>query len=320
MNNNKRGFVYIDQNIIQYTYEGELNIKYNEKFDWVYSDEHFIEISRQKNQGFLNVLKNLKARRIEIVSDEKFKLTDQATIDEYRDPFFVFEDYEKRINEIPKMAFNFEPLLAFFAGDPNAIVPEKYVQDFRESIKSLIDPIIGNVDIPNFKDKFNEDLDIISDEFLEMIKNAQSNIMPIEKMRKQISKIQFSDLKKSNGGIINQIWDLIGAKIGSITKAQYFGKERLPFETQEFWPIFLAIVKCHTALNFLGYCPDNNLRKVSKIYNVNSDASHTGHAAYCTAFISADSRLCKKAEAIFDYFKTGTLVHKYELKKQREPA
>ena len=60
---------YLNQNILGYIYEGKFQLPSREDVAWLYSVEHFAEISRGGDTSFLWVLEDLKAQKIEVVLD-----------------------------------------------------------------------------------------------------------------------------------------------------------------------------------------------------------------------------------------------------------
>ncbi len=125
-----------------------------------------------------------------------------------------------------------------------------------------------------------------------------------------------SNLNPQNGAIIDQIWDLIKNVMHPVEKDQLFGKI-LFYADQDFsYSKFHNIIQCHSILNYLGYWPDQGLNKLSKIYGINSDASHLAHSVFCEGLMSADKRMCKKASAIFGYIDLNTVIYQLEFKNE----
>ena len=54
-------------------------------------------------------------------------------------------------------------------------------------------------------------------------------------------------------------------------------------------------------MDTVGFQAEKKCRKISKIHNVRSDACHIGMGAYCSAILSEDRRLVKRAKAIYEY-------------------
>lgn len=300
----KKGiFIYLDQNIIQYDFEKKINLSNDSKFVWVYSDEHFNEINRKEDSHFFKVLERLKARKIKIKLNDKFEITNECILLNYDDPKKLYDQYLETVSEYKPYSFLFNPLQTFFYGNVDSMEPSKYVTDIKQSLIEL------TKELP---EEYTEQIDSVCEQLESNLISAKPQIKPLNKMRKLWTKSQFSNLDEKNGSIIDQIWNEIDEKVKPITKDQFFGKEILPFispkNADKKQLIFLGIVQCHSALNFLGYWPDEGLPKTSKIFGINSDASHIAHSFFCSGIISADNRLCQKAKAIYEYFGKNKIV------------
>lgn len=70
--------------------------------------------------------------------------------------------------------------------------------------------------------------------------------------------------------------------------------------------MYLGIVGCNAIMDILGFQAEKKCRKIRKIHNVRSDAGHIGMGAYCSAILSEDKRLVKRARAIYEYKDIGT--------------
>ena len=66
-------------------------------------------------------------------------------------------------------------------------------------------------------------------------------------------------------------------------------------------------------LDLFGYRPE---KKIKKIMNIDTDASHIAFAAFCDYFVTADKRLSAKAKAIYSHYgKYTSVIHPQELEK-----
>ncbi len=296
-------FIYLDQNIIQYNFEKKINLSNDSKFVWVYSDEHFNEINRKEDSRFFEVLERLKARKIDIKLNDKFEITNECILLNYDDPKKLYDQYLETVSKYKPYSFLFNPLQTFFYGNVDSMEPSKYVTDIKQSLIEL------TKELP---EEYTEQIDSVCEQLESNLISAKPQIKPLNKMRKLWTKSQFSNLDEKNGSIIDQIWNEIDEKVKPITKDQFFGKEILPFishkNADKKQLIYFGIVQCHSALNFLGYWPDEGLPKTSKIFGINSDASHIAHSFFCSGIISADNRLCQKAKAIYEYFGKNKIV------------
>lgn len=299
--NPEKIFIYIDHNIIQYDYELTLNLKQNSDLCFVYSEEHFNEINRKEDERFFETLRRIEARKLKIKLDAEFNIINEAIILDYQDPKALYDDYLLTIKDSKKYTNLFLNLQPYFMGNLSAINPIDVKVEFEEQMKALIAsmPLAG---LPEeLFNNLHKIINCIGVELQRTLELVSNEILPIEKMRKKITTKSLSDLKYEDGFIIDQIWNLVENSFPGIEKDQLFGKKPLPFMSKKNIPLFLSVVQCHNVLNTLGYWPDEGLTKISKVYGINSDASHIAHSAFCSGIISADNRLCKKAQAIYQY-------------------
>jgi hypothetical protein len=309
-------YVYIDQNILQYAHDKKNMLAPDSEICWVYSNEHFTEMDRFKNSAFLTTLEQICARRVRIILDSNFKITDNAIIEDYREPKDVYQEYQDAINKVQTKDFGFNNFLALLHGNKEALDPDIFCESFKKNIHNLLSGL-KDLEMPaGFQQSFDKYIDDLSMNLRETILKIKKDILPLPEMRKKISGKRLSELKPENGPIIEQIWELVKGMFGTLSKDQLFGYEPFQYEKQEKKPFLLAVSKCYEMLNFLGYWPDEKLSSCSKMYGINSDASHVAHAGYCQMIVSADMRLCKKAQAIYEYFGTKTIVYQYILENK----
>ena len=304
---NSQSIIYIDQNIIQYIYENKLELNVDNEIIWAYSNEHFGEINRHNDDSqCFEVLEHLKARKVEIQLDNKYKITDTCVLYDYESPRILYSDYLDTINDYKHISTQFMPLLTFLYGNTEFLNIDNYIEQFKSNLNSLTTDILEDND--SFSKLYENLIGSIAEQLKTRLKEAQNQIQPLDKTRKTITKKQLSDLKHEDGEIIEQIWTHVKHYFEnfSITKDQLFGKEKLPFlnnktdkNNQTF---FEGIIQCHALLNHLGYWPDEKLTRPSKIFGINSDASHIAHGFFCSGILSADERLCQKAKAIYEYY------------------
>lgn len=307
-------YIYIDQNIIQYAYEGTLTIETCDDVCFVYSNEHFNELSRYEDERFFDILRRIKARKLVLNLDNYFDNIDDAIILDYQDPKILYERYQETIKGNNNPTNIFLSLQPYFMGNINTIEPQSINSEFVNSLKGIIDnPSMSEFFPQGFQETYNEIIEDIGENLEKQLSNSKDEILPLERQRKQITKKDLSDLNVEDGLIIDQIWSLVKDKFTYVDKDQLFGKKPLPFlPTKKMAPFFSA-VQCHTMLNALGYWPDKGLTKLSKVYGINSDASHIGHSLFCSGIMSADKRLCKKADAIFQYLNLNNPIFEVKI-------
>ncbi len=103
---------------------------------------------------------------------------------------------------------------------------------------------------------------------------------------------------------------------------QFFGFAPIDNQGYELWPVYLGIVGCNAVMDILGFQAEKKCRKISKIHNVRSDAGHIGMGAYCSAILSEDKRLVKRAKAIYEYknIVTSSILIEKDAKKSIQPT
>lgn len=103
-----------------------------------------------------------------------------------------------------------------------------------------------------------------------------------------------------------QIWALIRPACGGITADQFFGFDPVDKQGYHTWPTYLGIIGCCAVLDIVGFQAEKKCRKIEKLPNVRSDSGHIAMGAFCSAILSADRRLAKRAKAIYAYKGIGT--------------
>ena len=301
--------IYIDQNILVYLSEGKISLPKSDEYVWVYSDEHFAEIERSGKLDLLDSLDNIGSRRLKIVANDKFRITDEVRLEPFRKTSEVYNEYIVTIKESPKVNFDFISLLSFLSGNKDAVKLDDVAVNFESAIKGLMDVAFPDLNCDELKKGVTDNLVLIGRNFESVLVETSKDLKSIQEIRKTMAGIDMSNLDEAKDAIIDQIWEKINGKAPGVSKEQFFGIIPIPGADQyEVYPLFLKIVGCYTALNFLGYWPDKKMSKISKIYGINSDASHVGHAAFCSALLSEDLRLCKKASAIYQFLNINTNV------------
>jgi hypothetical protein len=110
---------YLDQNILVHIGDEDFVLPELEDVVWLYSTEHLNEISRGGDTSLLSVLQELKAQEIEVVSDEQWRITDQATLHNHACPFKRYREHLANVNEIPFDHTLLTDLIARSAGADN---------------------------------------------------------------------------------------------------------------------------------------------------------------------------------------------------------
>lgn len=300
--------IYIDQNIVGYVHEARIKLEEVKGVDWIYSNEHFNEIARSGNTAFLSALEKLKAQQIEIQLDDNFRISDNATIHPYSSPF---ERYERHIDTIKSSGVDNQivtELLGRFCGADNY----QELSNLPDKLKLQLEALLSKAGILCEVDQ--DQIEKVSSDLRGFIENGLRETCSLESLRKFIGtdKGKVGNPKTENP--IQEIWEIIGSKVGGLTSDQFFGFDPKDKQGYDIWPMYLGMVGCHTVLNFVGYGTDKGISTVKNLPNIMSDATHIAIAGFCDAVMSEDARFCKKASAIFKYKSHPTQVLRVEMK------
>lgn len=255
-------------------------------------------------------MKILKAVEISDVLDHYFKSVGNIILQEYMDPFERYEQHLETVkgseNQDELMV---EYLLRIFGADnfkELSLTPEKLCEEVERLTNG-----VENV----ARVKLIKRAEEVSNDLKRSIETHLNEKRPIDKTRKDMgltSQIR-KEVEKSDSPI-DEIWKIISPALHGVSKNQFFGFEQMPWLQELEHTQHSAFAGAHTVLNLLGLSPDIGLSKREKIKNIVSDGQHVGMASYCDALLSADSRLCNKANAIYKHIglHTNALFFKYD--------
>lgn len=291
--------IYIDQNVLGLQIEGVLNLARINEVQWVYSEEHFAEIRRSENpQKYLEALKSINAKLLELQL-ENWKITGAAKLSESGSPE---EKYAEYIEAIAQVEFN-ECLFDAFQVWVNGGGDEQSLRSIPEQFSAQIQAL--NELLPaELRGRYCEDSDSA---FSEMIEQMVAEGNDINRTREMLGggKGRFGSIAGENQ--LLQVWEIIRPACGGVTSDQFFGFDPPIKQGYDSVPLFLGIASCCAVLDIIGFQAEKKIRRPEKIQNVRSDAAHIGMGAYCSAMLSADRRLAKRAKAIYEYTKVGTV-------------
>jgi len=295
--------IYIDQNIIGLQLQGIINLSKRNDVIWVYSKEHFAEIRRSNEpEKYLGVLDAIDAKLLDLVLDENWKITGEARLNKSGTPYQHYDSYIEANGDVYFNDTIFDPFQVWVNGGGDESPLKDLSEKFSQQILRLTSAL--PFDTTEMTDKVKH----IRPEFDSMIDEMISNGNDIHKTRTALG-----DEKGAIGSIsgekqIEKIWEIISPTMqgADISCDQFFGFDPIEKKDYEIWPIYLGIIGCNLVLDILGFQAEKKCRKLNKIHNVRSDASHIAMGAYCLAIISADKRLVRRAKAIYEYKNIGT--------------
>ncbi|MEW9799396.1 hypothetical protein [Alteromonas sp. CYL-A6] len=296
--------IYIDQNVIGLQLQGSICLSSRNDLVWVYSKEHFAEIRRADNpETYLNVLEEIDAKLLELVLDESFRITDKAVLNERDSPHHNYSLYIETTKEVKFDETIFDPFQVWVnGGDDGGLLkdlPDKLVREIAQLTSGL------SFETSDAAEKVLN----IKPEFDSLITDIISNGNDINKTRAALGDIKGTIGSISGDKEIMRIWEIISPTMSTndITCDQFFGFDPVDKQSYLVWPMYLGIVGCNAVLDILGFQAEKKCRKLNKIHNVRSDASHMAMAAFCSAVISEDKRFIRRASAIYNYKNIDTI-------------
>lgn len=288
--------VYIDQNIIGLQLCGKLHPSKQTGFYWVYSKEHFSEIRRSTNaQQYLFELERIGAKLLDLELNSEWKITETARLHEEGTPAQHYESYIEAMSDVDCSETIFDPFQAWVNGGGD----EGLLRDLPSQLAEQI--LVLSKDVPNIDNELTEKYEKINIDLINTIEQMIEHGNDLKKTRKA-----FGNEKGTIGCIggdnqIEQIWHMISPVCEGVSCDRFFGFDPLDKQGYNSWPLYLGILGCCAVLDVVGFQAEKKCRKIEKIPNVRSDATHIAMGAFCSAILSEDKRLIKRAKAIYDY-------------------
>ncbi len=290
--------LYLDQNIISRHVDGILNITKQSDFHLVYSREHFVEIKRSYDpETYLQVLENIDAKLLELNLDNC-----SARLNEIGTPAEHYDRYLKSCEDVPIHDTLFDSFLVRANGGDDKGELQKFPETLTNQLMHVLDtlPLSENdLDVPEFISAFKN----ILKESVESFGQQDNDIL---KMRKALGNEKGSFGAITGNNQILKIWDIVAQIYPDLTCEQFFGFDPVDKQGYDSWPIYLGIIGCCVVMDIIGFQAEKKSRKIEKIPNTRSDANHIAMGAFCTAILSGDERMVKRANAIYEYKSIGT--------------
>lgn len=286
---------------------------------WVYSKEHFAEIKRADDpEKYLNVLNEIGAKMLDLILDENWKITGEARLIEDLTPFENYQNYIEAIGNVEFDETIFDPFQVWMNGGGDEGPLKELSDNLANQVLQLTSDLPYNTTgMPNKIGAIKPELDSMVDDMI-------SNGNDIKKTRAALGDKKGTLGTVSEEHQIAQIWEIISPTMedSGMNCDQFFGFDPIDNQGYELWPVYLGIVGCNAVMDILGFQAEKKCRKISKIHNVRSDAGHIGMGAYCSAILSEDKRLVKRAKAIYEYknIVTSSILIEKDAKKSIQPT
>lgn len=310
--------LYLDTNVLSRILEGELNALLEfineEDFKIIVSYIHFEEIKQAGNNELMERLYSLLDENpfeyIKTYPDGHANFL-SPSVHELREWFCEEKEFKDILNTSAKLAHK-------FIGGQAGNSFESIISEQKNQLMKLLDLGLDLETENHLKQKGSEVLD-------DLIATIEKN--PVLTQDEFNGKYEFWDqlsiLQTEIGdieppGVVQQIWQKIGPEINKyheITIEEFFLRTK-DIQGLKKSNITTDIVGIMTLLNFLSYGSDKKRKVFDKFQGSQKDAQHLSCAAYCSAFVSMDGRLIKKAIATFEFLRIGTLL--MHLRKEGE--
>lgn len=286
--------IYADLNVLDDLRTGKIKIRCEENCKFVYSNEHFREIRRSRNPDiYLSMLSNLNAKQLKFMYDGDFKPTGEYCIENTGTPFEKYDEYLGAISGFEGCDELVNPFLAWINGgaylEQLRAIPTQFsriIMGLTNVIDGLIDSNSVRITNCNFENTINQLVD-------------QGNHIEATRKAFGLKKGQLNSISGENK--IAKIWEIIKQNAPDISCDKFFGFDIQDLDMPEAAKLHFGIIGCCSVFDIIGYHAEKKIRELEKINNIRSDSVHLAMASVCTILLSKDTRLIKRAEAIYEY-------------------
>lgn len=295
---------YLDQNVVSLQSTGVIDFSGVSGVQWVYSKEHFAEISRSNDPGpFLDALDQLSARLLDLEM-VGWELTGRVNLAEGGTAYAHYQDYLDANADVEVDEGVFSLFIAWSLGGATPEMLRELPDRFAGQLQKLM------ARLP--KDIANLIPAGVEDDLRDMVDNMSQQGNDIVRLRELLGVG-----KGAAGSIVGenplaQIWELVAPNVAGLSAEQFYYFS--PLEEEKAPPItWLGIIGCCMALDIVGYKSEKKARKPERVPNILSDAAHIAAGAYCSLLVSRDRRLVERAKAIYQFRGISTEVAYLEL-------
>jgi hypothetical protein len=232
--------IYLDQNILGAVRKGLFCPATLKDFIWVYSDEHFNEISRGGDTSYLAVLQELKAQQLKIHIDHHGRIKDEASLIEGC-PFEVYQTYLESNGGAQVDETLLTDFVARLAGADNYDAIRALPKRFRNQLEILLPRRHHERSLKHLLDHFESSI-------VELVGHLTEQ-RSLTSLRTSLGTNGGRAGNVSSDNAIPELYKIMRENCGGVSIDQIFGLSSTADSK------YLAIVACHTMLNFVGYNP-----------------------------------------------------------------
>lgn len=295
----------------------------------VYSSENLKEIFKSVGyeNKFLEILKKINARYLELCLDNDWSLTGEAELKEVS-PDLAYQEFIAANQLIPNSEKDiFDLMIKFYGGNEELAFSE---------IFSALDHL-GSEMITQLHDDFNtlktdnqlnkDETNKIEEKLKKLSDKKNSNFSNSDMLSKMdFNNENFESMTGIGPRVLNnieppnvviKIWEivhkaLIQRKINTeLDLETFFGIKALPFDPLQGKDktIIEKVNAIYGQLNYLGYYRDKGVKnKQQRMIASFSDMTHAGIASLCHVFFCRDKNMKMKTDAAYKHLNINTYI------------
>ncbi len=319
--------VYLDQNILSEISKGGLQILSDQicsgRIQLIYSHIHITETARRNNQDFqTKVIQALTAMNGAYIHQGRlhFDKSPKMRLDECLANPAVYGRVSGCLAQFTHKFFggqqgkNFQTLidaqqeaLADLMREMSINI-EMLSENKRAEIQHML-PILEAM--PNLvQQQFKEQAAELSARLDEIPSPETLNGAKYFRDAMGIAPISLNNIRPPN--VMQRIWEQVrapGEIPPQISSASDFLEQGVWAHMKDGEPTWEGkIGDYYSLLNFIGYCPDENLHKDGGFRSAMGDHIHASYAAFAQLFITCDEKMAKKTYAIYEHLGIKTVI------------
>ncbi len=313
--------VYLDHNILDWFVKGwlpDILIDLRDSAQVVYSAENLQEIARSPEYApaHLKVLSELRALYMEIVLDEKWKITDKVK-------WFQIEPraaYEAQLeNKKKSLLPEIDPLYFKLMGGLQGTAFDEIIDEKKDTINSLLKNIDNDEPVVNdYLAKLREKGHSTFEELRNVLKKTipSSESFNGTKTAREQSGTRPQILNNITGqGVVQRILEKVGQSFGNglaLQKMLNFDNPEISRLTNPNNTIYQKVSAVYTFLEMFGYWSDRRLTREARFKSFMKDQLHVSNAIFTKVLVTGDKGMAMKAGATYEFLGIGTKIFHME--------
>lgn len=319
--------VYLDQNILSEISKGGFHGLFDQissgRMQLIYSHIHITETARCNNQDFQNkVIQAITVMNGAYIHESKlhFDKSPQLRLDECLANPEVYQRISGSLAQFLHKFFggqqgkNFQSLIEAQQEAFADLMREmaKNIEMLSEREKAEIKHLLPMLEtLPNIGQRqFEEQAAKLSARLEDIPSPETFNGAKGFRVAMEIAPLSLNNIRPPN--VMQNIWEQVhasGTIPSQISSANDFLEQGVWAHMKDGEPTWEdKIGGFYSLLNFIGYCPDEDLHKDGGFRSAMGDHVHATYAAFAQLFITCDEKMAKKTYAIYEYLGIRTIV------------